>query len=61
MRYNAKLALLPLLTFSAGAEQAAFSEEFVHAFAKERCISCHNPEKKKGKFVIEGLDEVPRF
>ncbi len=59
MRYNAKLALLPLLTFSA--ERAAFSEEFVHAFTKERCISCHNPEKKKGKFVIEGLDEVPRF
>ena len=61
MRYNAKLALWPLLTVSAGTEQAAFSEEFVHAFTKERCISYHNPEKKKGKFVIEGLDEVPRF
>ncbi len=60
MRYNAKLALLPLLTFPAGAEQAAFSEEFFHAFTKEHCISCHNLEKKKGKFVIEGLDEVPR-
>ena len=61
MRYNAKLALWPLLTVSAGTEQAAFSEEDVHAFTKERCISCHNPEKKKGKFVIEGLAEVPRF
>ena len=27
MRYTAKLALLPLLTFSAGAEQAAFCEK----------------------------------
>ena len=61
MRYNAKLALLPLLTFPAGTEQTAFSEEFFHAFTKEHCISSHNLEKKKGKFVIEGLDEVPRF
>ena len=61
MRYTAELALWPLLTFSASTEQAAFPEEFFHAFTKEHCISCHNPEKKKGKFVIEGLDEVPRF
>jgi hypothetical protein len=58
VRYTAKLALLPLLTFSAGAEQAAFSEEFFHAFTKKHCISCHNLEKKKGKFVIEGLADI---
>ncbi|MBC8347648.1 MAG: DUF1588 domain-containing protein [Verrucomicrobia bacterium] len=33
-------------------------QEFFRAFSKQHCVRCHNPEKKKGKFLIHDLVEI---
>ena len=45
---------------SAAAEPSQESGQafFFRAFSEEHCARCHNPEKKNGKFIIEGIGDI---
>ena len=46
------LILVPSVLFSNS------EEKFFQSFIKTHCVECHNPEKKKGKFLIHDLGEI---
>ncbi|HRH99161.1 MAG TPA: hypothetical protein PLB55_24680, partial [Prosthecobacter sp.] len=48
-------ALLIFTSTAAAAKEAAAMSERHRALFKETCLSCHGPEKQKGKFRVDDL------
>ena len=49
-----------IIAFAVSTISTASEQGYFHAFVKEHCVDCHNPEKKKGKFLIHDLGEVEK-